>query len=1021
MGKNSILHQMIDEKIYPGRAGNAELLEPGSHYDVEKFLEEIDKIFGFNEIYGVEERFLDYMVMWGEIAVVRKLLEKGEKSNIQLEEIVQDDSAINAIELQMKYLGTMEMVNEYRLKVIELFLNYNAFWHENVFWREDGDGLVGQIIGLLKHSNRKYDLDYIRNLLELFLDKRGDKIYDLSEHILGYVSRCVEADSPEMIKILLNHGAALPDASALAKDNSPASVGMLYEMQFWLAEALRRKNNDMLALLLENCNYDKESLIKAASKVENENQLEQLVKAGTVIEPDAAESLFFNAESCLVVKYLIDKGVDPGIRDKNGHTKLLMNNSYDMLKLLLSYEKRDINDVFEEYLAFGRRELSVPVLKAFFESGLDIRDDNIDYAVIAQKLDGSIDAIKLLVENGVNIINAKGSDGKSLFEKYLNDSYDIGVIIYMLENGAVLDAGSELIQSGMRRIILGWGMGKGLTDGLDMFVGCIDRIHPGFLMKCGLDVVAGKILGKETDVDKDGWIHASTVTVPEDVYEIPQEIFMNNTEIKAAVFHGGVRSIGARAFYGCTNLRWLIFLDNGVCMIGEEAFSKCGSLQEVSIANGTWIGKCAFKDCSALKDIRFAEGDGIRENYLKAYGFYYYYGEPYGEPKYLWGEEAFKNCIQLEKIEDFRVGGIGKSCFLGCRNLQAVKGEIYGTLGDYAFWGCNLLKYVTVRYNYSGPWDEPTVKLGKYVFPYNEYEEFVFDAGFEVLYDDISLHTAEVQKVLSREPYRPEDLYDDYHTGANDDDYSWDEDYMESTSEYWDDLYAKADKYLDALEADIENERLSEGNERLSEGIEIPPDMVDISHTFMKCKNLKKVIFSNRCKTKKMESAFSYSTVESCKLPGTVENMEFAFEHCENLTKVEFWREPLSLKNLNSAFWDCRRLKEFIVPASVESLSGTFEGCHSLKKIIFKDKSRLKEIGLRAFRECIQLREIAIPESVEKIGSSAFSGCISLEKVIILGKPEFEVPLEDIFDGCIMLKKIIYDGQEIVLDKNAGN
>ena len=69
-----------------------------------------------------------------------------------------------------------------------------------------------------------------------------------------------------------------------------------------------------------------------------------------------------------------------------------------------------------------------------------------------------------------------------------------------------------------------------------------------------------------------------------------------------------VTEMGNGAIRDCYNLREVIF-NNGLQKIGDRAFSKCTSLENVKLPSTvTEIGDYAFSRCSSLKEITFNEG-----------------------------------------------------------------------------------------------------------------------------------------------------------------------------------------------------------------------------------------------------------------------------------------------------------------------------------------------------------------------------------------------------------------------------
>lgn len=88
-----------------------------------------------------------------------------------------------------------------------------------------------------------------------------------------------------------------------------------------------------------------------------------------------------------------------------------------------------------------------------------------------------------------------------------------------------------------------------------------------------------------------------------------------------------------------------------------------------------------------------------------------------------------------------------------------------------------------------------------------------------------------------------------------------------------------------------------------------------------------------------------------------------------------------------------------------------FAGNTYLKKITFESGSKLEEIGSAAFKNCTNLGigsdgkaiEITIPNSVQVIGTEAFSGCSSLDKIALPSNSSFVKIQTSTFRNCTNL------------------
>ena len=86
-----------------------------------------------------------------------------------------------------------------------------------------------------------------------------------------------------------------------------------------------------------------------------------------------------------------------------------------------------------------------------------------------------------------------------------------------------------------------------------------------------------------------------------------------NLNLKSVDFPTSIRSIGARAFWGCKNLEGYSYSAFGtkIISIGPEAFMNCKKLEGFSptfLENVRFIGRGAFSGMDRLKEIGFPEG-----------------------------------------------------------------------------------------------------------------------------------------------------------------------------------------------------------------------------------------------------------------------------------------------------------------------------------------------------------------------------------------------------------------------------
>ena len=86
------------------------------------------------------------------------------------------------------------------------------------------------------------------------------------------------------------------------------------------------------------------------------------------------------------------------------------------------------------------------------------------------------------------------------------------------------------------------------------------------------------------------------------------------------------------------------------------------------------------------------------------------------------------------------------------------------------------------------------------------------------------------------------------------------------------------------------------------------------------------------------------------------------------------------------AFEDCRGLEKVTISNSVHTIAeAAFMDCQSLEKVTLGN--HLELIGLDAFSGCISLTSIKLPKTVREIRNGAFAGCSALKSIISLPLP----------------------------------
>ncbi len=204
------------------------------------------------------------------------------------------------------------------------------------------------------------------------------------------------------------------------------------------------------------------------------------------------------------------------------------------------------------------------------------------------------------------------------------------------------------------------------------------------------DIVASGTCGKNIswELNRQGTLTISGTGAMDDhtVYCGPPFIAVTD-QIKRAIIHEGVTSIGNYVFYDC-NAMTSVTIPKTVTSIGDYAFEQCSSLDGVVLPKGlTRLGEGAFRKCPSLTEIVIP--DGITA--IAASVFCDNTGltsVTFPEGLTSIGERAFFECAKLTTVTiPGSVTSIGQYAFAWCRSLNTVYFQGSApSLGTGCFW-----------------------------------------------------------------------------------------------------------------------------------------------------------------------------------------------------------------------------------------------------------------------------------------------------------------------------------------------
>ncbi len=480
----------------------------------------------------------------------------------------------------------------------------------------------------------------------------------------------------------------------------------------------------------------------------------------------------------------------------------------------------------------------------------------------------------------------------------------------------------------------------------------------------------------------------TNITLPERTKVIADNAFAYCLGLKSINIPENVETLGNAVFMNCERLTTVDFATENITAFPYKTFMYCYSLQSFELpetitefsVDERYKQSLAFAFCASLESFTFPENCEIEVlpkslfsgcESLMAIEIPATITEIVSGNTSSTGYSVFYNCYALESVtfaEDAAIEYIGNYAFANCYALETfVIPETVTEMGAGTFYNCKSLNNVVVPEDCylddSSDFFSGCESLTNYTLPSSM---TILPVSF--FYNCKSLTSVDLSQFA--------EVYDYVLAGSG---------VTEIT------VYANT-YYEYAPFADMD-ELLTINFEEGFNGF--------IDEFFYGCDKLEEVTLPNSATYYSWGEFAECTSLRTVNLPNNTDYTSTGWGTFYGCTALETIEIPETVTEINDTF-AYSGLKEITIPSGVTEISDwAFDTCKDLVTVNFAKDSKVERIGESAFYDCKSLKNIVLPSTVTEISYVAFYNCSSLEKINI---PEMCTTIEkDAFNGCYAL------------------